>query len=55
MAFKHDFDLTRAKIKPQPQKDGPFERFLRGEATHKTNRTPTENSVRFDKIEFLCD
>jgi hypothetical protein len=52
---KHDFDLNKARIKPQPPKDEPWERFVRGEATHKTNRTPTENSGRFDKIKYLDD
>jgi hypothetical protein len=38
---------------PQPPKYGLRERFLRREATHKTNRTPTENSGRFDRVEYL--
>jgi hypothetical protein len=36
-------------VLPPPPKDGPRERFLRGEAT------PTENSGRFDKTEYLDD
>ena len=42
-------------MKPQPPKDGPWERFVRGEAPHKTNRAPTKNSGRYDKIEYLDD
>jgi hypothetical protein len=30
-------------------------KLLRGEATNKTKRTPTENSGRFDKIVYLDD
>jgi hypothetical protein len=41
--------------KPQSPKDGPREIFVRGEATHRRNRTPTENSGRFDKIEYQDD
>jgi hypothetical protein len=51
----HDFDLNIASTKPQLPKDGPSERFLRGGATHKTKRTPPENSGRFDIIEYLDD
>jgi hypothetical protein len=29
--------------------------FYEGEATHKTNRMPTENRGRFDTIEYLDD
>jgi len=39
----------------QPPQDGPRERFLRKEATHKTNRTPTENIGIFDTIKYLDD
>jgi hypothetical protein len=52
---KQDFNLFKTKKKPQPPRDGPRERFLRGEATHKTNRTPAENSGRFDEFEYLDD
>jgi hypothetical protein len=52
---EHDFDLFKTYEKPQPPKDGPRERFLRGDATHKTNRTPTENIGRFFEFEYLDD
>jgi hypothetical protein len=35
---------------PQTPQEGPREIFLRGEATHKTSRTPTKNSGKFDKM-----
>jgi hypothetical protein len=53
LAQQAGFDLNKAKIKPQPPEYGPRVSFLRGEATHKTNKTPTENSGRFDKIKYL--
>jgi hypothetical protein len=34
---------------------GPELDFYEGEATHKTNRTPTENSGTFNKIKYLDD
>jgi hypothetical protein len=34
---------------------GPERDFYEGGATNKTNRTPTENSGKFDKIEYLDD
>jgi hypothetical protein len=48
LIIKHYLDLNKAQTKPQPPKDGPRERYLRGKATHETNRTPTENGGRFD-------
>jgi hypothetical protein len=48
--------LTTQNIeKATAMKNGPRKRFLRGEATHKTNRTPTKNSGSFDKIEYQDD
>jgi hypothetical protein len=52
---KRHLNLFKTYKKPQPQKDGPRERFLRGEATHRRNKTPTENSVSFDKVGYLYD
>jgi hypothetical protein len=38
------------------QKMGPERDFHEGrKATHRRNRTPTENSARFDEIEYLDD
>jgi hypothetical protein len=51
----HYFNLFKREEKPQPPKDGSGEIFLREEATHKRNRTTTESSGRFDKIEYLDD
>ena len=46
----HDFYLFNIQKKLQPPKNRPCERFIRGKETHKTNRTPTKNSGKFDEI-----
>jgi hypothetical protein len=52
---KHDFGHILYVEKNTATKDGPRERFSLGEATHKTNRTPTEIVVDLIKIDNLLN